>query len=117
MAYEYTNPKEKGYKKIKLSRKEIEKLIRKTSIFNKYDVYESDKGYHIEILTPLYVKILATALYPITLLFCGLSKFKELNREIYRIWNQKKTGSFCSEFIYKDIVKQESINETLSKIK
>ena len=117
MAYKYKSPKDKGYKKIKLSRKEIERLIRKTSIFKKYDVYEDDKRYYIEVLTPLYLKILATILYPITLLFCGLYKFKELNREVYRTWNQKKTGSFCSEFVYKDRLKQNSINETLSKIK
>lgn len=118
MSYKYKKPEDKGYKKIKISRKEIKKILRNASRFSKkYEVYEDDKRYYIEILAPLYVKILVTILYPIALLSCGISNFNELNKEIYRTWNQKKTGSFYSEFIYKDRLKQDSINETLSKIK
>lgn len=103
MGYRYENPEDRGYKKIKMKRKEVNKLFKiNPKIFGKYEVYENEEFYYIEVFIPLCNKIMVVILYPLFLLFFGVRRFKELNKEIYYMFNEKENGKFFSDFIRKE---------------
>lgn len=117
MSYKYVNPIDNGFVKVKMSRKEIKNLIRNYHKYMKYEVYENENEYLIHVLNPLYIKIFHIFSFPISILLHGLLHIKDIFEDIYCVVFDKKTGNFLSETIWKNKVKQDSINETLDLIK
>lgn len=99
--YVYTSPVENGYVRIKLTRKEHEKIFkRKPSRITKREYYKRNNEILVHYFDPLWIVVLNIILYPFLLLMCGLSNIKELNRDIGRSFNQKQGGHFYSDHKY-----------------
>jgi len=101
MAYKYENPLDKGFKKVKFTKKQHNELFpyRKIGFGQKYEYYLSDKWLELYCFNGIPVIVLNTLLFPILLLLHGLTNIKEVFKEVTSLYNQKETGSFTSDSI------------------
>ena len=113
--YIYINPEDKGFKKIKLTKKQHNKLFpkRKIKFGENYEYYISDDYFEMHRFYGTIIIILNTILFPVLLLFYGLSNFKETFNDVSSLYHQKKTGSFVSDTVWKD---SETYKEIISII-
>lgn len=100
--YIHKNPLEQGYKQFKLTEKQHNKLFPKRQIKwnDKYEYYYNDQGIVLQRYGNWKAVIVVTILFPIYLLLEGLSNYKELIKEYKGMYNQKKYGSFTSDYIW-----------------
>lgn len=115
MSYLYKNPIKNGYIKVKKAR--YKELIKDYKWYRKYEVYENKDCYLIHTFEPFYIILLNISFFPLYLIMYGLSDALDIFKDIYDCLFQKKTGTFLSETIWKNKLKQNNINETLKKIK
>lgn len=113
--YKYKNLINEGYMKIKLSPSEHKRIFKNYNRKYKYEVYENNNSYIRQRFYPLWIVILNTILYPISILVYGISNIKEINSEIYELIHQKKTGKFYKEIVYKSTLKNRELGEKLQK--
>ena len=114
--------KANGYREATLSNKLQDKLFqyRKSNYKTKYVYFVNEDIGVIEICAfcPLYLKIIGTILYPIVLLLYGIGNYKEVNKEISDIWNQKERGKFTGDTISKTKnVNSDLYDEVLKNLK
>lgn len=111
--YEYSDPVENGFIKIKLSRKQHNKLFPKRvkRFSDHYDYYISDGEFVMHRTATLFYKIWITLLFPIVVIFGGLGNVKEIMAEYGDLYHEKERGTFMSDSCwartdkYKAIVK------------
>lgn len=115
--YKYINPTEKGFTRIKMSKKDIKKIFKRYSWKCSYEIYENEYLYLRHEFVKWYLKIIIIALYPISVLIYGLSNIKEINNDMYEMIFQKKTGDFISDSVYKNKTKKDNIDKTLDLIR
>lgn len=118
--FEYT--KENGYREATLSGKLQNKLFkyRKSSYKTKYVYFVNEDIGVIEMCAfcPVYLKIIGTLLYPVWLLLYGVSNYKEINKEISDVWNEKERGKFSGDTISKTMnVNSNLYDEVLKNLK
>lgn len=118
--FEYT--KENGYREAILSGKLQNKLFkyRKSSYKTKYVYFVNEDIGIIEMCAfcPVYLKIIGTLLYPVWLLLYGVINYKEINKEISDVWNEKERGKFSGDTISKTMnVNSNLYNEVLKNLK
>lgn len=101
--YNYVSPLEQGYKQFKLTRKQHNKLFkrRKKKWYDKYEYYYDEYAVMLHKFRNLQGIIFQTIIFPVYLLLYGLFHFKEIIREYKGLYNQKKYGSFSSDYAYK----------------
>lgn len=109
MKYVYKNPLEQGYIKIKLSKKEYERIFGSYDIAFRYEYYESKYDFMYESYTKWWFKIIIIILYPIRLLIEGLQGFREINKDISDLFHERERGHFYSEHKFKDILRKKHI--------
>lgn len=113
MSYEYKNLKLNGYIKFNIQKKEHNKIFKnfKLKFFDKAEYYYSkdDETIIIQKYLNNFAIFLEVVLFPFSLLFFGISNFKEISNSIKRTVNQKKYGNFLQEVLFKR-------NEEYSKI-
>lgn len=118
MGYEFKYTEDNGFQKVHISKKDHNDMFeyRQIKWCDKYEYYlNEDTGQFVMIkLTSFPAKILATVAYPLLILLHGIVNYKEVNTEIYRMWNQKKTGSFSGDDSHKS---QQGWNELMSIVK
>lgn len=97
--YQYTDPVDNGCTKIKLSRKQHDKLFpnRKRSIFTHYDYYIGDDKMVLHRTTSLFWKTVVTIGFPVVILGYGIFNFKEVLKEYHELYNQKRLGHFGAD--------------------
>jgi hypothetical protein len=118
MTYEYKNLIEDGYVRIYLTKKEHNIIFKNFRL----KFFESAEYYHSDIngtiIIQKYISNLATLieviLFPISLLFFGISNFKEIVKELKKLIYKKKYGSFQQETVYK---RNPEYSKILLKIK
>lgn len=120
--YEFKYTKENGYREATLSNKLQNKLFkyRKSSCKTKYVYFVNEGIGVIEMCSfcPLYLKILGTVLYPVWLLMYGIGNYKEINKEISDVWNEKQLGKFSGDTISKTMnVNSNLYDEVLKNLK
>lgn len=113
--YVYKSPIDEGYKKIKLTPDEHKRIFKNYNRKYKYEVYENNNSYIRQRFYPLWIVILNTILYPISILVYGVSNIKEINSEICGLIHQKRTGKFYKEIVYKSTLKSRELGEKLQK--
>lgn len=103
--YEFKYTKDNGYHEATLSNKLQDKLFkyRKSSYKTKYVYFVNEDIGVIQMCAfcPMYLKIIGTLLYPIWLLLYGVGNYKEVNKEISDVWNEKELGKFSGDTIWK----------------
>lgn len=118
--FEYT--KENGYREATLPNKLQDNLFkyRKSNWRKKYVYFVNEDIGVIEMCAfcPVYLKIIGTLLYPVWLLLYGVSNYKEINKEISDIWNEKERGKFSGDTISKTMnVNSNLYDEVLKNLK
>lgn len=114
MTYEYKEPLQNGYRKIRVS-KSLHNSVFKyrkrtfwTSLFKKHGYYANDWCIRVEVFPTLFAKAIVLMSFPLLLLLHGVSNYGEIKDEVYRFCNPKKSGSFAVDDItgddYKEII-------------
>jgi len=104
MAFKYNDPLTRGYTKFKLTKKQHNEIFpkRKLNWSSSCEYYYTeDKVLIHRFVSPLAV-VVNVLWFPISVVMNGLGEFKEILREYKRLFNQKQTGYFSTEFVYKD---------------
>lgn len=101
MAYKYENPLDKGFERVKFTKKQHNELFprRKIGFGQRYEYYLSDKWLELYCFAGISIVILNTLLFPILVLLHGLTNIKEVFKEVISLYNQKETGTFTSDSI------------------
>ncbi|QSF43388.1 hypothetical protein [Paenibacillus tianjinensis] len=117
--YTYRSPTEYGYTRFKLSRKQHKELFpRRVLRWNqKCEYYYNDNNVLIHYFSNHLCIILTTVLFPILILFAGLSHFKEAIKEMKELYNEKKYGSFSTDHISKCNRGKNKYDEIMNYIK
>nr|WP_145401713.1 hypothetical protein [Paenibacillus xylanexedens] len=99
--YTYRNPVERGYKRFKLSKKQHNYLFpkRKMKWNTRYEYYYNDERVIMQRFTSFTAIVVTTILFPVLILFAGLSNFKEAITEMKWLFNEKKYGKFSEDWI------------------
>jgi len=102
MSYVYVNPESKGMKKVKISRKDHNRIFTnwKLAPVDTAEYYMDDTTLVIQRFTAPWAIILNCLLFPVAVLFHGIANYKEIVEEHKRMLNQKKYGAFVSETCY-----------------
>lgn len=103
--YKYKNPTTRGFEK--LNKIESKEILNKFKIKRKWNeklvLYKKGNVIYWENLTPIYVKALETLLTPVYLIvhiFISIIEVvKRLSQELFKLWFQRKTGSYTSRHI------------------
>jgi len=103
--YIYKDLTKEGYKKISITKEQHIKIFNRYNIHSKYKYYENDNCIVCQSFDKWYIKAINIIIYPAMLLFNGLGKFNELNKDMYRLLFQKKTGHFVSNIKWKKNIK------------
>lgn len=103
--YKYISPLDKGYKRLKLSKKTIQSFLsrRKFKWYSKIELYyhiEKDQFIMHESRNWLFI-VLVSLLMPFIILL-SLKDSPEAMKEYFQLWNQKKHGTHRSDYIYRD---------------
>lgn len=105
MTYEYKNLKLNGYIKFNIPKKEHNKIFKnfKLNFFEKAEYYYSKNNEIIVVQKYLnkFAIFIEVVLFPVSLLFFGLSNFKDICNALKKTIHQKKYGSFIQESLFK----------------
>ncbi|QWU14232.1 hypothetical protein SAMN04487895_101522 [Paenibacillus sophorae] len=109
--YKYDNLLDIGYKQIYLTKNQHNSIIkrRKKNWKNRYEYYLNDDRVIMQEFSSKRLITLNILLYPVLVLMAGLSNFKELNRDLKRLFNEKKCGSFSEDWISKNTEQYKEI--------
>ena len=101
MDYQYINPVSQGYKEIKISKEDHNRLFpyRKIKLMDKYRYYLSNNNFIMHRFMSLPAVIFNTILFPISLLMNGIKNYKEVFYELYKMYHQRKCGAFVSDCV------------------
>lgn len=116
--YKYVDPTENGYVRFKISKKQHNEIFphRRVNIFTKIEAYHKENVFEFHYFTNLLGIILTLLLFPFYIILHGLTSFKDVVRDYYRLLNEKQTGSFTSEHVQKFNYNGE-INKKYIKLK
>lgn len=104
--YTYIDPITKGFKRIKVSRRNHNKIFkyRKRTfikdLMNTTEYYENDECIQVQNVPSLFGKILLLFISPLLILFYGVTN-KENYTDIKRTLFAKKYGAFTADRIWK----------------
>lgn len=119
IVYKYVCPTAKGYRKVSIP-KELHKKWFKYEPFDfrvKHEYYWSEeKGMIHQRITSTLGIVVATLLFPLVLLIEGFGNFKDVKRTYYRLYNEKKTGSFCANDVSPHSRDYEEMKEYFKKM-
>lgn len=115
--YVYENPLDQGYKQFKLTKKQHNQLFKYCQIkwYDKYEYYYNKHEIIMHEFLNQKAVIITTILFPISLLFAGLSNTKRCLKELKECYNQKKCGSFSGDSIYSGTETYNKIMEIIGK--
>lgn len=113
--YKYINPIGQGYTKFKLTKKQHNKIFknRKIKWNSKIEYYYNDNQIIIHRFTNRKAILLTTILLPVFVLLHGITNIKEIWKELLELYNQKETGSFVSDHIWKKESRYEQIMDII----
>lgn len=101
--YTYKSPEDLGYKRVKLPKKEFERVIktydREIKWYNSYAVYENEDEYRVERFTSLPAGILNMLLIPVSVIIYGVHNWSDIWKDCYSTFSKsyaRRKGSFSS---------------------
>ena len=96
--YQYTDPVDNGFTKIKLTRHHHKQVFKNQplSVFHHYDYYIGDNELILHRTTSLFWKVVITIGFPFVVIWYGISNFKDLLKEYHELYNEKRLGHFIS---------------------
>lgn len=98
--YIYQDPRSLGYKRIKLTRKEIDEMMGfKTEKGYKYELFYKEGGAYIRRYKTLWCKIANLLLVPVSIVYHGAGNTKKVYRDTVKNTLQRKYGSFSEDRI------------------
>ena len=97
--YKYKEPEGKLYK-VSVTKWNKYFGTRGRRPFIKVFIWVNDGYAEAHYYYTIWAKLCVTFLYPLLVICDG---YKDANREVYRTWNNKKSGSFSSDYIRKII--------------
>lgn len=98
--YVYQDPRNLGYRKVKLSRKEAKEIVaRKVSIFDNYVLFYKEDGAFLHRYYNWIVSVLNIALIPVYIVIDGVASTGNIYRDIVKQMFQNKYGSFRKDYI------------------
>ncbi|OMD76872.1 MULTISPECIES: hypothetical protein [Paenibacillus] len=109
--YKYDDLLDSGYELIHLTKKQHNSIIkrRKKNWKNRYEYYLNEDRVIMQEFSSRLLITLNIILYPILVLMAGFSNFKDLNRDLKRLFNEKKYGSFVEDWITKNTEQYKEI--------
>lgn len=119
--FKYQSPTERGFTQYKMSRKEHNRLFknRKMPWYARAEYYVNQDKTHILIhkYTNIWGIIANTLLFPAVVVMAGLSNWKSIKRDYYELFNERETGSFTPEDIYRDKEFVDAMLQCLKEVK
>lgn len=102
MSYKYENPLDIGYRRVRFSRKDHQRLFPRRPLkwHNSFEYYLSDTDFLVHRFVSLPAVALNTLMFPVALLVYGIANFKEVWRDHAGMVRQKHYGSFSSEKVW-----------------
>lgn len=103
MPYKYSDPMERGLTKFKLTKKQHNEIFPKQRINWTYrcEYYYNEHKVLIHKFTSWRAVILSTILFPLAVLMYGIGNIKEIYMDHYKLYHQKKYGTFVSDHVGK----------------
>lgn len=116
--YKYVDLRTKGYVRKTISAKDFMVLIptRKIKCYQFIECFVKDTDIVIHYRTRLWAKIVATLLFPFTILFHGLGNLGAATGELSRLWFERESGSFSADHIWQNR-KPEFFEDFLKKLR
>lgn len=116
--YIYRDLEKDGYERFYLNKKEHNKLFPnyKINLLNKYEFYYSPDYIIVRNFVSIFGVVLATISYPFVMLFYGLRDYKHINKQLYELYNQKKSGYFEEYYYIRNIMNQSTLNYIEEKL-
>lgn len=117
--YKYKCPTEYGFTKFKLTKRQHNSLFKYRQIKwnDKYEYYYNNQSVILHNFTSNSAVVLSTILFPVLVLFAGLSNFKKCIKELKELYNQKEYGAFVRDDIHFDSNKYNEIMKIISSKK
>ena len=114
--YQYKNPLDMGYEKIKIPRKQFNELFpkRKNNLFRKTEIYYNENGILLQHFVTIPVKIITCLLFPFYVLI-NIIGVKETIKDVRGLFFQKKYGNFRSDMVMKNSVSFKLIKDLTKK--
>lgn len=114
--YVYVCPRERGYKEIKVGKKDRNYLLpyRKSNLFTRQEWWYSEKGVLIHHLTNFFGKVVAITLFLINGLIHGFAN-PQLYRDYKRLLQERKYGAFGVDSIGNWEEKYEYVKNLVEK--
>jgi hypothetical protein len=114
--YVYKNPLNNGFKQFKLTKKQHNQLFKYRQIkwYDTYKYYYNDKVIELHKFYNWKAIVISTILFPISILFEGLGNIKDSIKSIKKMYNQKETGYFSGDSIWKDSELYNKIMEIIN---
>lgn len=98
--YTYQDPRNLGYRKVKLSRKEAKEIVaRKVNIYDKYILFYKEDGAMLHQYYNWIVPVLNVILIPVYIVIHGIASTGNIYRDIVKKMFQKKYGRFRKDYI------------------
>lgn len=100
----YKHPLERGFVQFKVPKKDHNEIFEHRQIkwTCRYEYFISENSIEMHKYISLRAKLVNVLLYPLNLILYGLSSFKDVNDDFYKIWFQRKTASYSSDYISKN---------------
>lgn len=116
MIYNYKDPAESGFKKIKLTRRQHNYLFkyRPRKWYQRVEYYISPEKFRMEIYTGRVAIFLIVALFPVNFLMAGLSNIGELLRDYKRLLNERGCGAFICDECWSNTDMYEEISRIIN---
>ena len=98
MTYEYVDPRTQGWRRVRLSRADHNRIFSKRQVrwFNRYEYFMKDGEFLMHRFITWPAVGLSLLVFPVMLLVHGVAN-RDLWREYADLMRQKKTGNFVFE--------------------
>jgi hypothetical protein len=115
--YKYISPLEEGFKQFKLTKEQHNTLFKYRQIkwFDKYEYYYNKDMIKLHRFYNWKAIIASTLFFPVTLIIHGVENLSEISNELKCMYNQKMTGNFSGDAIWKDSDTYTKIIELINK--
>lgn len=113
--YQYRCLTERGYTRFKITKKQHNEIFknRKIKWTDRYEYYYNENNIIMHKFYSKKLIVLFTILFPLIVLFTGISNIKESYSDLKRMLNQKKYGSFVSEYVHKQEAEFEKLRSVI----
>lgn len=113
--YKYEDPRNNGFKKVTITKEQHNELFQYQQITWKmrYEYYIKDTAIEIHRYSSIWLKMYNTMMFPVVLLFAGLSNFDSVIQEYKHHYCEQKYGAFTNDTVFKNTKRYDLFKECL----